>query len=707
MVRALILVADHNPFVRKSVREFLGDLEADVHEALSGAELLGLARDFPPDVIILEKNLPGPGGRNILKAIRGENGLHSVPIIILRESDAGNGDDAHPPANDENGFDVIVKPLERKQVIESVQKALQREEMGKKFEPAGKHVNRTESFPAAENKHGATFAVDESHPIRISHHLKFSEFTDSYFYHFQDFLLQKVGLYFDIKRKHDLEKALANRMAALGMLNYLEYYQYLSHSLHEEKELRSLVLYLTIGETTYFRSPDQFKALREYILPRLIAARKKMPRPMLRIWSAGCSTGEEPYSVAITLRETIPDIDRWDIHISATDINQKFLHFAQEGFYPPRKVRFVRDDILHRYFTKEGDHYKIKPEVSRMVKFDFHNLSTESYAQFDGSDIVLCRNVLIYFRRDRIRQVIDKFKQVLVEDGYLVLGYSETLFQVSGDFKSIHYGDAFFYVRSEKDEEDTRYDTQKSEMPFKQPVNVQDIYAKHLEALEIGKEQPSSIRVPDLKYSGEPVLLNNSATKIKEPTPPPMPVETRRITAEIREEQTAAATDNEMGKLWEEGINHYFYEQFDMAEEVFKRLAEKFSQSAHALLGLGFIHANRGEDALAAEKIEQALQMDKLLPEAYYLRALIGEKNGNIEAAMADYRNVILLDPDFAMAHFNLGILYMKQNRTRDCRREFRNTLNILKGYEAHHNIKFSGGLHRGALMQLCEDLSE
>jgi len=530
------------------------------------------------------------------------------------------------------------------------------------------------------------------------------EFTDNDFERFQDFLLKKVGLYFDEKRKRDLSKALRQRMAALEMRSYLDYYQYLNNSLHEEKELRNLILYLTIGETTFFRSPDQFKALRKYILPRLVAERSKMPRPTLRIWSAGCSTGEESYSIAITLKEIIPDIGRWDIRISATDINQKFLRFAQEGLYPTRKIRYVKDDLLRRYFTRERDYYRVIPEILGMVNFSYHNLSVDSYDLFDGSDIVFCRNVLIYFRRDRIRNVIEKFERVLVDDGYLVLGYSETLFQISTAFSSIHYGDAFFYAKPENAEQEQKIGPA---VPFVPPLPAQDT----------PPIQPARPR-PDNRNEHWTLPREIDRTeKISAPTEPPPAPKEREMSApvaladmpvvESEHLEKPSGEEIEKDSLWEEGLSYYFYEHFDQAEEVFRTLAKKHLNCARAQLGLGFIHANKGEDSLSRQKIEQALEMNNLLPEAYYLRALIEEKNGVIEAAMADYRNVILLDPDFAMAHFNLGILYMKQNRIKDSRREFRNTLNILNSYETHHSFKFSGGLHREALIRLCEDLCE
>ena len=704
MVRPLILIADHNPFVRKSIREALASLEVDIREALSGSELLEIARDFLPNAIILETDLPGPGGRSVLKSIKGVDGLRYIPIIFLEKESTTEGKDLYVEGIDshiigapEAAFDIVRRPFKPAKFIEAVQRALLPAQTG----VGDKDIETKPALTEKVFKVGDPVSwVSENHRTETDKS-RLSEFTEADFQRFQDFLLRKVGLYFDIKRKRDLAKALKHRMVALGMDVYLDYFQYLNHSQHEEKELRNLVLYITIGETTFFRSPDQFKAMREYILPRLLADRRKIPKPSLRIWSAGCSTGEEPYSIAITLKEVIPDFDRWDIHISATDLNQKFLRFAQEGLYPPRKVRFVKDDILRRYFKKEEGHYRVIPEIRKMVKFSYQNLSVDTYDQFDGSDVVFCRNVLIYFRRDRIPSVIDRFNQILQDDGYLILGYSETLFQISEDFDSVHYGDAFFYIKTDQVEEPKKPVPEKTETEFAfkwpeiepAPPTESKKDPRHIEKIEPSRS--------DMRWRS---IGHRHLTK---PLPP---TEREFTTAEhaVSPAPSARPLDGsitERDALWEEGLNYYFYEQFDDAEEVFEELAKKYPNCARAKLGAGFIHANRGEDTLAVLDIEKALEMNNLLPEAYYLRALIEEKNGDVEAAMADYRNVILLDPDFAMAHFNLGILYMKQGRIRDSRREFHNTLNILESYAANHGVKFSGGLHREALMQLCGEL--
>ncbi len=700
MPRPLVLIADHNPFVRKSVRKLLTEMEVEVREAVSGPEVLDFARNFQPDVIVLETNLPGPGFRSVLKALKGEDGLRHIPIIVMEE-----GQGSPEPQSEENrlskgvqeaAMGVVRKPFHNRELLNLLNKALRAVRGITLISSEEQASEATETSPAPPStKEAAKTSTETTLFPNTTAKAEAQELSESDFKRFQDFIMRKVGLYFDEKRKADLARALRHRMKALGIDVYLDYFQYLSHSQYEEKELRNLVLYLTIGETTFFRSPDQFKALREYMLPRLIPERRKLSEPTLRVWSAGCSTGEESYSIAITLREMIPDADNWNIVVNATDINQKFLNFADEGLYPARKVRYVHDDILRRYFRKEGDHYRMSSQVRNMVNFDYHNLSSESYDRFAGSDLIFCRNVLIYFRRDRIPKVIFGFHRVLTDDGYLVLGYSETLFQVSEEFKSVHYGDAFFYVKPDKEEPEEKKKTRWPDLRVERHP-TEEVYCR----VPLASEPKTQVTAPVSPASHE-----KSAEMIHDSAPEPAPKPPEPDTSKAPGEKDSEKIERE--RLWEEGLNYYFYEQFDNAEKSFDKLAELYPDCARAQLGLGFIQANKGNDQQAEEKVKTSLQMNNLLPEAYYLRALIEEKNGDVEAALADYRNVILLDPDFAMAHFNLGILYMKRNRIKDSSREFRNTLNILRRYETNRSVKFSGGLHREALIQLCEELSE
>lgn len=678
MQKSRVLIADSNPFVRKAVRQFLSREDMELFDVDSGALVIQRVRDVKPDLIILDDRMSGPGGQNMLKAIKGEDGMRAIPVIVLKEKtpEFPDSSDSLGIISPESAFDVLFKPVDVNMIRKTARKALR--------------ITSSDS---------ETLWGEDSDGIS---RIDFGEFPDRDFIRFQEYLMAKVGLFFDIKRKPDLARALNRRMKSLGLSRYSEYFDNLNHSSYEEKELKNLILHLTIGETTFFRSPDQFLALRGYILPRIIEARRTYGTPYLRIWSAGCSTGEEPYSIAIALKESMPDFDRWDIKIFATDINNKFVKFAERGVYPARKVRFVKDDILEKYFRFDGEGYAVDPALRKYINFDYNNLSSDNYRQFQGMDIIFCRNVLIYFKRDRIREVIDRFRDVLVENGYLMLGYSETLFQISDDFASIHYGDAFFYRRlSIKEKDEIRQRDGLPEGFVRNFINkrLSLFSSRPAEQAELNKELlPKGKRefTPPPTYTKpapEPPNSSIHTQPAHEGQPDPMAAEF--LLPQVQSSEL---------DLWEEGMENYFQEKFEKAEKIFKSIRESHPNSARAKLGEAFILANHGNDRHALDMLERALSVDDLLPEAYYLRGLLHEKDGEIDAAVKDYQNVILLDPDFVMAHFNLAILYMKKSLMRDSRREFANTLNILKRYQRHHNVKFSGGLHREALMQLCQD---
>lgn len=679
-----VLIAVANPLERKVIRQFLSFENFRFEEAENGKELVEKINAVSPAVVVVDEPLLASNASQLLNLISSGRSVNPKAVVVLRTGENGKSETAVPCSLNESFF-VLYKPIDAAKLRDTVMKGIG----------------------------GQAFSEESG----IQNIWDTSGFTDEHFALFQEFLMRKVGLFFDIKRKADLGRALNRRMKTLNITSYTDYYEHLNSFGYEEKELKNLILHLTIGETTFFRSPDQFIALRKYILPRLVEVRRTLAMPYLRIWSAGCSTGEEPYSIAITLKECISDFDRWDIVIYATDINNKFLKFAERGVYPSRKIRFISKDILDKYFHKEGENWVIDESLKKYIKFQYHNLSADSYLPFHGVDIIFCRNVLIYFKRERIKDVIDRFRDALSETGYLMLGYSETLFQISDDFKSIHFGDAFFYQKlTEKERKEAELQRNALE------GYVRDFINARLALSPQPIPSPTVAAVPETSYESKvsyikppaamPVSVPKEKETLKEARPPQTAVKTTKI-PELQEQPilkvakpSEKATPEELA-LWEEGMNHYFNERFDMAEKVFRDIADNYPNSARASLGFAFIYANKGEDALASQMIKQALAIEDLLPEAYFLRALLSEKDGDIEGAVRDYRNVILLDADFVMAHFNLAILYMKQGLMKDSRRELKNTLEILKKFDSEKHVKFSGGLHREALIQLCQDLSE
>lgn len=220
----------------------------------------------------------------------------------------------------------------------------------------------------------------------------------------------------------------------------------------EDPQWRRLIEYLTIGETYFFRNAAHFKALREKVLPDLIAERRANGYRQIRIWSAGCATGEEPYSLAILLRELIPDYEQWIISILGTDINEGFLQRAREGMYRDHSFRnetpnYVKD----RWFTREPNGYRLDQSIRRMVQFRPLNLIRDDYPSIHNNlsqmDLIICRNVMIYFNQETMRMIVERFHYTLAEGGWFVMGHSESAANVTKMLKPRNFEKAILYQR--------------------------------------------------------------------------------------------------------------------------------------------------------------------------------------------------------------------------------------------------------------------
>ncbi|HEY9593002.1 MAG TPA: CheR family methyltransferase, partial [Spirochaetia bacterium] len=217
-------------------------------------------------------------------------------------------------------------------------------------------------------------------------------------------------------------------------------------------EIEKLARHLTVGETYFFRDKDSFDALQWGILPDLIRSRAETGR-WLRIWSAGCCTGEEPYSVAMLLDQLLPDIDRWNVTILATDINTRFLRSAAEGVFREWSFRATPPAIRERYFSPEsGGRMRISPRIRRMVRFTFVNLVSDEYPSLlnntNAMDVVLCRNVLMYFAPEQAARVVAGLRRSLVDNGWLLVAPSESSQASFGGFSVVPRDLTFLYRKA-------------------------------------------------------------------------------------------------------------------------------------------------------------------------------------------------------------------------------------------------------------------
>lgn len=266
---------------------------------------------------------------------------------------------------------------------------------------------------------------------------------DDEFAELSDIIYKNSGITFSITKKYLLENRLSRRVQELNFTSFKDYIYYLKYDIKKNQEIITLLNLVTINETYFLRERPQMDYLINKVMPELISKGKRN----IKIWSAASSTGEEPYSIAILLRES-GLIGKVKVEIFASDINTEVLETAQKGEYRTVSFRGVPPTIINKYFEKDGFVYKLSQEIKSMVTFFKANLIDRMASSRVGkADVIFCRNVLIYFDVPAKQKVVDMFYNMLVPDGLLFLGHSETLNKITDKFKMINFGGGIVYVK--------------------------------------------------------------------------------------------------------------------------------------------------------------------------------------------------------------------------------------------------------------------
>ena len=280
----------------------------------------------------------------------------------------------------------------------------------------------------------------------------------------QTLVYQECGMFFDERRVHFLQDRLHRRLKATGIDSFYSYYRLLT-TRDGKAELSALVENLTVNETSFFRNKPQLDLFHKVILEEILHRKQQRRDFSLRCWSAGCSTGQEAYTMAMQicdalayyyLRNPLPFEmpspkplipPPWKVEILASDISYSVLRLGEEGMYPENHMEAVDYSYRLRYFDKVGERYAVKKAVKELVHFDFHNLKTEFLPQ--RNDVIFCRNVMIYFDEAEQKRLINKFYRCLNSEGYLLIGHAESLFGLTDKFKMIHQNNGTVYQRLE------------------------------------------------------------------------------------------------------------------------------------------------------------------------------------------------------------------------------------------------------------------
>ncbi len=500
--------------------------------------------------------------------------------------------------------------------------------------------------------------------MKNSHHT----IPDQQLCRLSNFVTGWLGLHFPKKRWRDLERIITQTTPELGCPDTDSCIERLLAGQFSKDQEEILASRLTIGETYFFREQKSFEILENRILPDLIASRRGREQ-RLRIWSAGCSTGEEPYSLAIMLSRLIPDLQEWQITILATDINSSALGKAVHGVYSDWSFRGVPQWIRQRYFTKtpEGRH-ELSCDIRRMVTFSILNLAEDNYPSLstntNAMDIILCRNVLMYFESKQQQQVIRCFKRSLLDGGWLVVSPCETSSAYSDCFETVIFPGAVFYKKNKQNGK----------------------------AQVIAPLVPAGVSEARIPFPHVPV----PAPKPLPPTSPPAP------------DTVKPAVPLTQLPIYEEALALYHQGNYEEAADILSVLlarSEAGIGTQPALVKfvalMAQAQANRGEIALALEWVDKAIVFDKLNAELYYLRATIFQEQGEIPKAMASLKQAIYLDQAFVMAHFALGMLTLQDGKPVEADKHLENVLSLLGTCPGDDTVSAAEGMTAARLAEI------
>ena len=266
----------------------------------------------------------------------------------------------------------------------------------------------------------------------------------------RDYVYETTGIYFPDNKRYFFEKRFDRRLQELKINSYRSYLNFLRGNSGGSKEFNSLVQEITINETSFFRNNSQFGAMIDIMIPEIMKIKQKNNFKELKIWCAGCSSGDEPYTAAIFLLDKLRNkFKGWKIKIIGTDIDISIIEVAKRGIYSDYSLRNVPLRIRKLYFNKVNkNRFSINEDVQNLVRFETSNLNDDFSMLFlKGFDIIFCRNVLIYFNTQSKKRVLEHLHNNLLKFGYLFLGHSESLFGITDKFKLVHFSGGIAYKK--------------------------------------------------------------------------------------------------------------------------------------------------------------------------------------------------------------------------------------------------------------------
>jgi chemotaxis protein methyltransferase CheR len=459
-------------------------------------------------------------------------------------------------------------------------------------------------------------------------------------------IVSKTGLYFPVERRDILSQNLASAASEFGYNNMTEFINWILSSTLNKEQIEILASFLTISETYFWREPQVFEAFSQNILTEYIDSENERGKS-INIWCAGCSTGEEAYSIAIALHRTVPQIKEWNIKILATDINTKSLQKAETGIYGSWSFRNSPLWLKSNYFRKlNSKEYEIIPEIKKMVTFSSFNLTNENFlssiCKDQKMDIIFCRNVLMYFTNEWVTKIIQNIFQTLSKKGWLIVSSSELSSPLFPQFSNVNFPGAILYRKGEDDFSYTYINLIDAQS---QPnLNITQLLSSDIEAVNNTFSLDSTS--PDLNKdeSINTETLFKPEAKLENSTNPQLQLNSK---------------ENSL----KENIN-----------------------SIRSL-------ANKGHLKEALSDCNEAIESEKLSTGLYFLRATILQELNKSHEAIKSLKQAIYINPNYVMGHFTLGNLFTLQGNVKNAKQHFNNALELLNTFSNDDFPEESDGL--------------
>ena len=476
-----------------------------------------------------------------------------------------------------------------------------------------------------------------------------------------EYISANLALHFPRERWDDLARNITAASKQFGYTNVEEFIQYIITTPISRENVEVLAANLTISETYFWRETQTFSALEHQIIPELIQRKKGENR--IRVWSAGCCSGEEPYSIAIAFNRMIRGIQNWNISILATDINTGNLNKAKIGEYGQWSFRGTPNWLKEQYFTlKPNKKFEIIPSIKKMVKYEYLNLADDIYPsplnETNAMDVIYCRNVLMYFSQERFRQVVKGLYNSLTEGGYLVVSASELSQLNFQDFVPVNVSGMVLYQKAS------------IHTKFQKPIHSID-------------ELKSKVDSDETFIISESIETIEKVVKI-------IPKIEYEIFTDI-DEPVISDSDYEEAQL--------FYSRGNYDKVIDKLQKDKLSLKEQILLIRSY--ANLGNFIEAIKSCEKAIAGNKLDPRLHYLQATILQENNQPEEAVVSFKRSIFLDTNFVLSYFSLAKIYERQDKRVNANKCYENILNILNKCGQDEILPESEGITAGRFREI------